>query len=126
MLNIDKHQQGHVLTAHGASEDFEKNCGLGQGSILAPLKWKLFLDPLLKKLDQTGEPYIMGTGANTVHIYAAAFADDLTVVAPTHQDYVLRMELTNKYLSFFGVELNAVKTTYTYANTVHHHHPINI
>ena len=126
MLNIDKHQQGHVLTAHGASEDFEKNCGLGQGSILAPLKWKLFLDPLLKKLDQTGEPYIMGTGANTVHIYAAAFADDLTVVAPTHKDYVLRMELTNKYLSFFGVELNAVKTTYTYANTVHHHHPINI
>jgi hypothetical protein len=68
----------------------------------------------------------MGTGDNTVHIYAAAFADDLTVVAPTHKDYVLRMELTNKYLSFFGVEQNAVKTTYTYANTVHHHHPINI
>ena len=126
MLNIDKHQSGHVLTAHGASEDFNKDCGLGQGSMLAPLKWKLFLDPLLKKLDQTGEPYKMGAGSNNVHIYAAAFADDLTVVAPTHKDYVLRMEFANKYLSFFGVELNAVKTTYTYANTGHHHHPINI
>ena len=60
MLNINKHQQGHALTAHGASDDFEKNCELGQGSILAPLKWKLFLDPLLNKLDQTGEPYTMG------------------------------------------------------------------
>jgi hypothetical protein len=64
MLNIDKHQYGKILTAYGAGDDFEKACGIGQGSILAPLKWKLFLDPLLKELDRTGAPYIMGTGAN--------------------------------------------------------------
>jgi len=126
MLNIDKHQHGRILTAHGAGEDFEKECSLGQGSILAPLKWKLFLDPLLKELDRTGDPYIMGTGENKVEIYAAAFADDLTVIAPTHKDYKLRMELTNKYLSFFGIELNASKTTYTYANTDRHYEPIQI
>ena len=126
MLNIDKHQHGRILTAHGAGEDFEKECSLGQGSILAPLKWKLFLDPLLKELDRTGDPYIMGTGENRVEIYAAAFADDLTVIAPTHKDYTLRMELTNKYLSFFGIELNASKTTYTYANTDRHYEPIQI
>ena len=56
----------------------------------------------------------MSTGENRVEIYAAAFADNLTVIAPTHKDYTLRMELTNKYLSFFGIELNASKTTYTY------------
>jgi hypothetical protein len=87
-----KHRQTPVLTAHGAGEDFEKACGLGQGSILAPLKWKLFLDPLLNKLNHTGAPYIMGTGDNKVEIYAAAFADDLTVIAPTHKNYKLRME----------------------------------
>jgi hypothetical protein len=69
-------------------------------------------------LDQTGEPYKMGTGTNTVQIYAAGFADDLTAIAPTHKDYVLQMELANKYQSFFGIELNA--------DTDHHHHPINI
>ena len=36
------------------------------------------------------------------------------------------MELTNKYLSFFGIELNASKTTYTYANTDRHYEPIQI
>ena len=36
------------------------------------------------------------------------------------------MELTNKYLSFFGIELNASKTTYTNANTIGHHKPIQI
>jgi hypothetical protein len=109
MLNIDKHQYGKILTADGAGEDFEKVCGLGQGSILAPPKWKLFLDPLLKELDHTGAPYIMGTGDNKVEIYAAAFADDLTVIAPTHKDYKLRMELTNKYLSFSVSNLTQVK-----------------
>ena len=53
MLNIDKHQHGRILTAHGAGDEFEKECGLGQGSILAPLKWKLFLNPLLKELVHT-------------------------------------------------------------------------
>ena len=114
---MDAQQQGHILTAHGAGKDFEKKCGLGQGSHLAPLKWKLFLDPLLNELDITGEPYTLGTGDNTVNIAAKAFADDLTVVAPTNKDYTLRMNYSNKYLCFFGVELNSTKTTYTYDNT---------
>ena len=29
MVNIDKHQYGKILTAHGARDDFEKACGLG-------------------------------------------------------------------------------------------------
>jgi hypothetical protein len=128
LLNTDRHLHGQVLTAHGAGEDFSKECGLGQGSILAPLKWKLFLDPLLRLLRSTGNPYTMGSGSNKVDLYAAAFADDLGIFAPTHADYKLRMTLTNKYLSFFGVELNATKTTYTYDNTPNnqHYHPIQI
>jgi hypothetical protein len=128
LLNTDRHLRGQVLTAHGAGEEFSKECGLGQGSILAPLKWKLFLDPLLRLLRNTGNLYTMGSGSNIVKLYAAAFADDLGIFAPTHADYKLRMLLTNKYLSFFGVELNATKTTYTYDNTPNnqHYHPIQI
>ena len=128
LLNTDRHLHGQVLTAHGAGEEFSKECGLGQGSILAPLKWKLFLDPLLRLLRKTGKPYTMGSGSNKVDLYAAAFADDLGIFASTHADYVLRMVLTNTYLSFFGVELNATKTTYTYDNSPNglHYHPIQI
>jgi hypothetical protein len=38
LLNTDAHQRGKVLTAHGSGADFTKECGLGQGSVLAPLK----------------------------------------------------------------------------------------
>ena len=84
LINTDKHHRGHVLTAHGAGPEFEKDCGLGRGSVLAPLKWKLFLDPLLKHLRTIGAPYIMITGTDTVDIWATAFADDLTIIAPSH------------------------------------------
>ena len=62
------HQLGKVLTAHRSGAEFTKECGLGQGSVLAPLKWKLFLDPLLKKLRTIEAPYTIGTGVNTVDI----------------------------------------------------------
>ena len=126
LLNTDAHQRGKVLTAHGSGADFTKECGLGQGSVLAPLKWKLFLDPLLKKLRTVEAPYTLGTGLNTVDIWATAFADDLTIVGPTHAAYVARMKFANQYLSYFGVELNTTKTTYTYANTSRHYESVHI
>ena len=68
LINTDTHQRGQVLTAHGAGTEFTKKCGLGQGSVLAPLKWKLFLDPLLKKLRTIEAPYTMGTGQNKIDL----------------------------------------------------------
>ena len=80
--------------------------GLGQGSILAPLKWNLFLDPLLRLLHDTPDPYIIGSGADAQPLYAVAFADDMTVVASSHKGYRIRMAQTSEYLNFFQVELN--------------------
>ena len=123
LLNLDKNQMGRVITAHGPGDSFPKTCGLGQGSILAPLKWKLFLDPLLRNLQRLPDPYKLN---KTISFSGKAFADDLTTIAATHRGYKERMILTNNYLSFFGVELSAPKTTYTYTNSISHHDPIKI
>ena len=117
LMNLDTDQTGTVITAHGEGHAFTKTCGLGQGSILAPLKWKLFLNPLLRLLRTTGDPLIL---ENDTPLTGKAFADDLTIFAPTHADYTLRMNMTNQYLGFFGVELSPQKTTYTYMNTPTH------
>jgi hypothetical protein len=118
---MDTNQVGRILTAHGAGAPFTKECGLGQGSVLAPLKWNLFLNPLLHSLQTTGAPYIPGDkNSPPLPITALAFADDLTIIAPSHHDYVLRMDLANRYLSFFGVEFNPSKTLYTYAHSHQH------
>jgi hypothetical protein len=52
---MDDNMRGRVLTAHGAGDEWTKTCGLGQG-VLAPLKWNLFLDPLLHLLNNTADP----------------------------------------------------------------------
>jgi hypothetical protein len=100
--------------------------GLGQGNILAPLKWNLFLNPLLRLLHDTPDPYIIGTGADAQPLRAVAFADDMTVVASSHKGYRIRMTQISEYINFFQVELNPKKTTYTYFNTRRHFDPVLI
>ena len=71
------------------------DCGLGQGSVLAPLKWNLFLDPLMKLMDDTPDPYIMSDGKTTRELRILAFADDTTIFASSHAGYRARIRLTN-------------------------------
>jgi hypothetical protein len=117
LKSLEGNLHGQILTAHGPGPTFPMERGLGQGSILAPLKWNLFLDPLLRLLHDTPDPYIIGTGADAQPLRAIAFADDMTVVASSHKGYRIRMAQTSEYLNFFQVELNPKKTTYTYFNT---------
>ena len=115
LLNaMDTEQRGTLLTAYGPGDLFTKRCGLGQGSILSPLRWNLFVDPLMTHLSTVGTPYIIGTGPNKVDLHAIAFADDMAIVAPDHASYVQRMKAANTYLSYFGVEFNLQKTVYTH------------
>ena len=88
LINMDDNMRGRVLTAHGSGDEWTKTCGLGQGSVLAPLKWNLFLDPLLHLMDDTVDPYIMGSGLSAVHIRILAFADDTTIFASSHTGYL--------------------------------------
>ena len=120
LLDLDSNQTGHIITAYGIGPAFQKRGGLGQGSVLAPLKWNLFLDPMLKHLTTIGDPYVIldptpgSTPATPINIYSASFADDVSGIAPNHRSYLLRMDFTNTYLVFFGVHLNNIKTKYSY------------
>jgi hypothetical protein len=85
MLNtLEGNLHGRILTAHGPGPSFPMERGPGQGSILAPLKWNLFLDPLLRQLDVTHDPYVIGSGNNSQALRAIAFADDMTIISSTH------------------------------------------
>jgi hypothetical protein len=74
LINMDATMRGRVLTAHGAGDEWDKTCGLGQGSVLAPLKWNLFLDPLLHLMEDTSDPYIMGSGPSAIHHFLKFFS----------------------------------------------------
>ena len=117
LMNMDADRVGRVLTAHGPGTEFTMNCGLGQGSVLAPLKWNLFLDPLMKQMDDTPDPYIMSDGKTTRALRVLAFADDTTIFASSHAGYLSRMAMATTYFGYFGVNFSPAKTHYTYANT---------
>ena len=122
LCNMDTKRVGRVLTAHGAGTEWDMTCGLGQGSVLAPLKWNLFLDPLLKRMDSTRDPYTFTSQSGTHDIRVAAFADDTTIIASTHDGYVERMNMAIEYFSHFGVNFSPSKTHYTYAHTHGRHY----
>ena len=122
LCNMDTGRKGRVLTAHGAGTEWDMECGLGQGSVLAPLKWNLFLDPLLKRMDTTPDPYTFVANGITHEMRIAAFADDTTIVASTHAGYLARMEMATEYFSLFGVNFSPQKTHYTYAHTQGKHY----
>jgi len=129
LINMDANMKGRVLTAHGAGDEWTKTCGLGQGSVLAPLKWNLFLDPLLNRLQTTRDPYILSNGLTRIELRVLAFADDTTIFASTYKGYLERMAMAGEYFSIFGVNFSPSKTHYTYANTNGRHYksaPISV
>ena len=129
LINMDDSMQGQILTAHGAGSVWTKTCGLGQGSVLAPLKWNLFLDPLLHMLETTSDPYVMSNGIHRIEIRVLAFADDTTIFASSHKGYLERMAMAGEFFGIFGVNFSPQKTNYTYANTCGRHHksaPISV
>ena len=100
--NMAKGQSGTILTGVGPTDPFEKLCGLGQGSSLAPLKWNLYLDPLLRWLDELEDKYVI----NGEGIAVGAFADDTVFISTTHEGYLERMRRGGTYFNFFGTEFN--------------------
>ena len=71
LKSLEGNLHGQILTAHGPGPPFLMQRGLGQGSILALLKWNLFLDPLLR-LHDTPDSYIIGTGFDAQPLWATS------------------------------------------------------
>ena len=59
----------------------------------APHEWKLFLDPLLRQLYVTHDPYIIGNGDSSQALRVISFADDMIIISSTHRGYRTRMKI---------------------------------
>ena len=114
LLSLDTHRTGRVLTAHGPGHTFNSTGGLGQGSAIAPLKWNLFLNTLLKWQQTAPDPYTLQHCK--IPLSGVAFADDSSWISSTHKGYLERMRRGKLYFKFFGVDYSPTKTIYTYVN----------
>ncbi|PIA12987.1 hypothetical protein COEREDRAFT_11902 [Coemansia reversa NRRL 1564] len=71
-----------VLTSYGYSPAFIQHCGLAQGDSLSPLLWLLVYDLMLEKINRNHTGFI-APGVGRIGMAAMAFADDLTLMAPS-------------------------------------------
>ena len=84
--------------------------GTPQGSVLGPLLWNMFFDPLLEELAEPSQSRHPGT-----EVLDIAFADDLTLIASAHDPKQAEKELNRKleifrnFLKTRGMEAAAHK-----------------
>ena len=82
-----------VLYSGALSREFNIAQGTGQGRILAPFIFKVYINSLLKELSD----HCFAISINTLRMPAPSFADDICLIAP-HQS--LLKILMNKYQNY--------------------------
>jgi hypothetical protein len=85
--------------------------GLALCSILAPILWAIFYDPLLIMLQKMTTGFkINEDQPDEARITALAFADDLTPIATNNEDQQAQLNIIHSFLSFHGMKMNVTKT----------------
>ena len=106
-----------VRTDFGETEQFPVRRGTIQGDTLSPLLFIVYLDPLLRWLNQGGLGYKMATSSITVS--SPAFADDLALLVGRIGVDGMRVQLSKvlRYSRWGGLRLNVPKCAISGINT---------
>src|SRR5215212_6614869 len=59
LIDLFDERQISVITAYGSTEFFTGQDGIDQGETISPLLWRIFYDPLLCAIQDSGRGYIM-------------------------------------------------------------------
>jgi ribonuclease HI len=109
LKNMEATRVLQVDTPFGLTRQFRPILGLAQGSLLAPLLWNIFYDPLLLILQkQTVGFKINNTSPLT--ITAVAYADDLHPFAASIEELQKQLNLINDFLAMHRMKMNVGKT----------------
>jgi hypothetical protein len=89
-----------------SSQPFECRNGIKQGAVLSPILFCVYMDTLLKRLENSGVGCYIG------HVFAGAvsYADDLTLLAPSHYATQVLLDVCTQFASEFDVTFNSTKS----------------
>jgi hypothetical protein len=81
LMFMYQEQKGGVRWGQVRSEQFSITNGTRQGSVMSPILWAVYCDPMIKRLRK------LGLGAHVAGMFmgVACFADDVILIAPCHQ-----------------------------------------
>ena len=85
--------------------------GTIQGDTLSPYLFLIFLEPLLRWLQQGNNGYIFGT--SKINISSAAYADDLAAIANKLDSLQKQLNKLDKFCEWAGMDLGIPKCAVT-------------
>jgi len=90
------------------SENFEVKNGVQQGGIVSPVLFCIYIDGLLCAIRKSG----VGCYIGHVFVGALAYADDVTLLAPTPQAMRHMLKICEEYGKRFSIVFNATKSAW--------------
>ena len=97
-----------------SSQPFECRNGIKQGAVLSPILFCVYMDTLLERLRNSGVGCYIG------HVFtgAVSYADDLTLLAPSHHATQVLLDVCTQFASEFDVMFNSSKSNIIVFNPI--------
>ena len=106
LLNLYTNNVARVSWNGILSMPFTVENGVKQGGVISPVLFCLYFDGLLLRLREAG----IGCYIGHVYVGALAYADDLTLLAPTLRAMHLMLQICDEYSNDFCMSFNATKS----------------
>ena len=105
LINIYSLNCAKVKWNNTLSDEFPLNNGVKQGGVISPLLFSLYLDPLLRHLEDSGKGCFMGN----LCANAFAYADDIIILAPTCSSLRSLIKICEEYSNEYCLIFNPSK-----------------
>ena len=106
LLNLYTNSVAKINWNGVCSDSFRVVNGVKQGGILSPVLFCIYLDGLLVALNDSK----VGCHIGRIYVGALAYADDVTLLAPTPRAMRLQLLICEQYSERFRIKFNAAKS----------------
>ena len=108
LLYMYTNQKLQIRWGASVSEKFKATNGVKQGGVLSPILFSVYVDDLFKRLEESGA----GCWVSNHFVGCVAYADDLSLIAPSRKGLQTLIDTCEKYAVEHDVQFNGQKSQF--------------
>ena len=102
LMFMYQEQKAKVRWGQVKSAEFSISNGTRQGSVMSPILWALYCDPMIRRLRKLG----LGAHVAGVFMGVACFADDVILIAPCHQAMQVMLNEVEDFAREYNIQFS--------------------